>query len=162
MPRGRPQKIRFGSDDPDATWQEIIVIGTDDRVKISSDSARRRSWLAPGNELLAVLRSNRVASLMPYREAAPQVEKEISAAAAEQGTASEATELAIQRRYLRLRVDSDAHIRIPKDIRLCLGLDPVNPAYVRLIIRRDGVTLEAAEESDYEASEDALTGLDLP
>ena len=138
------------------------MIGTDDRVKITSDSARRRSWLVPGSEVIAVLRSARVVSLMPYQEVAPQVEDEIRAATAGMSAESEALELAIQNRYLRLRVDSDARIRIPKDIRLCLGLDPVRPAYVRLVIRRDGVTLEAAEESDYEVSEDALTNLDLP
>ena len=103
MSRGRPQKTHFTSLASDATWQEVIVVGPDDRVKISSNTARRRLWLAPGNEVLAVLRSNRVASLMPYAEVAPQVEKEISAAANEQGAASEAIELAIQRRYGRLR-----------------------------------------------------------
>lgn len=162
MPRGRPQKTRFRSDDPNVTWQEVIVIGTDDRVNISSDSARCRSWLVSGSELLAVLRPNRVVSLGPLEEGRTQVEDLVRTSVESADAASETIALAAQIRYLRLRVDSDSRIRIPKDVRLCLGLDPIRPDYVRLVIRRNDVRIEAAAESDYLDAEDALADFDLP
>jgi hypothetical protein len=36
---------------------------------------------------------------------------------------------------------------VPKDIRACLALDPVEPAYVSLTIGRHHVLLEAIDES---------------
>ena len=70
--------------------------------------------------------------------------------------------MALRRRYLRLRVNSDGRMPVPKDVRLCLGLDPVDPTYVSITIRREKVTLEPGVISDYELAEDMLSSEELP
>lgn len=161
MPAGRPQKSRFAAADLDGAWHEMLVLGYDDRLRISVDVSRRCPWLAPGQEVLAILGSQHRVRLAPRSDAAA-IEAQLQHLAAEQKSDSEHVEVAIRRRYLRLRVNGDARITLPKDVRFCLGLDPVAPAYVSLTIGRQHVVLEGEDASVYLAAEELLEEYDLP
>lgn len=161
MPPGRPQRSRLAAALSEGAWHEVLILGKDDRLTISGDVSRRRAWLSPGNELLAVLSPHRTVRLMPGSEAGP-VEAKLQALAAESDIGAEAAELAIRRRFLRLRVNSDSRVVVPKDIRACLSLDPVGPAYVSLTIGRHRVLLEATDESVYSEAEQLLEAYELP
>ncbi len=71
------------------------------------------------------------------------------------------TEKVLLRGYLRLRVDSDGRMRVPKDFRLCLGLDPVSPAYVAIESSPMGVRVRPARPTDYDDIKAFQTYFDL-
>ena len=162
MPRGRPIKSRIAPWGHEGPWREVLVLSTNDRLPISADVSRRRLWLAPGKELLAVLNSGRSISLLPYADKGAQVEKQMRSIEKADEALSEAEELALHTRYLRLRVDSDSRVRLPKDARVCLGLDPIAPVCVSVTLREEEVTLEPAETSDYAFAEELLSDFDIP
>lgn len=163
MARGRPTKSRISGAHSSQVWTEIIIISVDDRITISAEISRRCSWLVAGKELLAVLLPGQMIELLPYAENGPEVEKAIDElASTDDIQTTSPTQVGIMYRYLRLRVNMDSRIVVPKDVRLCLGLDPVAPSYVRINIRPNVVTIRPGLLSDYEDAENLLSGLQLP
>lgn len=161
MAGGRPTRSQIVPPDAGTTWIEILVLDSNDRLKMSADVARQCQWLTSGNEILAVLRPGNLITLLPYETEGRAVEDQFSDLIADESATSLAMQLALRQRYLRLRVN-DARMPVPKDVRLCLGLDPVSPTYVILVIRGDRVTLEPPRSEIYEEAEDLLSTFDLP
>lgn len=155
MSSGRPQKSRLLPDNRNGTWHEVLILGPDDRLRVSADVTRRRPWLEPGNEVLATLCPECAVRLTPFSNA-KAVENQLRLLATKELDGNEAVELAIRRRYLRLRVNSDYRMLLPKDVRLCLGLDPVAHSYVILTVLRTVVELRPGERTIYEIAENAL------
>jgi hypothetical protein len=117
--------------------------------------------LAPDREVLAVLCPDPLVKLMPHSEVGP-VQERLQSLASVEDAHSEAVELAIRDRYLRLRVNSDSRMVLPIDVRFCLGLDPIEPAYISLTISRGLVGLQRADPEMYTAAEELLEGTGLP
>lgn len=160
MQPGRPQKFHLAAPVREGAWHEVLVLGSDDRLRISVDVARRRAWLGAGQEVLAVLEPGEV-RLVPGANL-QEVEEKVRALAQADEPEAASHEMAARTRYLRLRVNADGRLLVPKDVRMCLGLDPARPDYVVLRIWRTAVTLRRGDGSIYAESEDVLEDSELP
>lgn len=163
MSAGRPTKFKLASPNSKGAWRETLVVGSDDRMRVSNDIVRRIPWLSPGSEILAILWDANTVELRSGDDI-EKIERTISDMAVLEGEEREEEELAYRTVFLRLRVNTDPRVVIPKEMRLCLGLDPIEPGFVTLTIRRASVylTLGSAEDFSIAAGLIDLTDSEMP
>lgn len=148
---GRLPRARLAARAELLPWQTLVILGKDDRLSIPREAARARTWLEEGNQILVSLRGNGTVLLEPFAPHGEEITRQL-----EDASTPDDVRLALQVRYVRLRVDTDYRVRVPKEVRFCLGTHPTEPTYIWLRITNSEVSLRRARPRDLIDAEEIL------